>query len=57
MSSKKSTSEYDVPYYVSDNSKVKKIYNWEPKKKIVHIIQDMYKWMVINKKILKKYIK
>jgi len=57
MSSKKSTSEYDVPYYVSDNSKVKKIYNWEPKKKIVHTIQDMYKWMVINKKILMKYIK
>ena len=57
ISSKKSTSEYDIPYYVTDNSKVKKIYKWNPKKKILHIIQDMYKWMLSNKKILKKYIK
>ena len=57
ISSKRSTSEYDIPYYVTDNSKVKKIYKWNPKKKILHIIQDMYKWMLSNKKILKKYIK
>ena len=57
ISSKKSTSVYDIPYYVTDNSKVKKIYKWNPKKKILHIIQDMYKWMLSNKKILKKYIK
>ena len=55
--SKKSTSDYDIPYYVTDNSKVKKIYKWHNKKKILHIIQDMYKWMQSNKKILKKYIK
>ena len=55
--SKKSTSVYDIPYYVTDNSKVKKIYQWDPKKKILHIIQDMYKWMLSNKKTLKKYIK
>ena len=57
ISSKKSTSEYVIPYYVTDNTKVKKIYKWEPKKKILHIIQDMYKWMLSNKKKLKKYIK
>ena len=57
LSSKKSTSKYDIPYYVTDNSKVKKIYKWDNKKKILHIIQDMYKWMQSNKKILKKYIK
>ena len=57
ISSKKSTSEYDIPYYVTDNSKVYKIYKWKPEKKILHIIQDMYKWMLSNKKILKKYIK
>jgi len=57
ISSKKSTSEYDIPYYVTDNSKVKKIYKWDPQKKILHIIQDMYKWMLSNKKKLKKYIK
>ena len=57
ISSKKTTSEYDIPYYVTDNSKVKKIYKWDNKKKILHIIQDMYKWMKSNKKVLKKYIK
>ena len=55
--SKKKTSEYDVPYYVTDNSKVKKIYKWSPKKSFLHIIQDVYKWMFNNKKMLKKYIK
>ena len=56
ISSKKKTSEYDIPYYVTDNSKVKKIYKWIPEKKILHIIQDMYKWMFSNKKVLTKYI-
>ncbi len=55
--SKKNTSEYDVPYYTTDNSKVKKIYNWKPEKKILHIMKDMYKWMLFNKKKLTKYIK
>jgi len=55
--SKKKTSEYDIPYYVTDNSKVKKIYKWIPKKKVLHTIQDVYKWMTSNKKLLKKYIK
>ena len=54
--SKKKTSEYDIPYYVTDNSKVQKIYKWKPEKKILHIVQDMYKWMILNQKILRKYI-
>ena len=54
--SKKTTSEYDIPYYVTDNSKVKKIYNWNPEKKISDIVKDIYKWMLLNKKVLKKYI-
>ena len=54
--SKKNTSEYDIPCYITDNSKAKKIYKWSPKKKIFHIIQDVYKWMQLNKKILRKYI-
>ena len=54
--SKKATSKYDIPYYVTDNSKVRKIYNWNPKKRISDIVKDVYKWMFINKKVLKKYI-
>ena len=56
MFSKKNTSEYDIPYYVTDNSKVQKMYKWKPKKTIFHIVQDIYEWMLSNKKILKKYI-
>ena len=54
--SKKNTSIYDIPYYVTDNFKVKKIYKWNPKKKISDIIKDIYEWMLPNKKKLKKYI-
>ena len=54
--SKKNTSDYDIPYYVTNNSKVQRIYKWKPKKDIVHIIQDIYEWMQFNKKILKKHI-
>ena len=55
--SEKNTSEYDIPYYVTNNSKVNKIYNWYPQKRIFNIIKDIYNWMISNKKILKKYIK
>ena len=56
ISSIKKTSEYDIPYYITNNSKVKKIYKWTPTKSFLHIIQDVYIWMLSNKKILKKYI-
>ena len=57
ISSKKITSNYDIPYYITSNSKVRKLYKWGPKKSFLHIIQDVYKWMISNKKILKKYIR
>jgi len=53
----KKTSNYDIPYYTTNNSKVSKIYKWKPKIKIYSIVQDIYKWMSLNKKILKNYIK
>jgi len=57
ISPKKNTSIYDIPYYVTDNSKVKKIYKWFPKKNFLHIVTDLYEWMVMNKRTLKRYIK
>jgi len=57
ITSKKKTSVYDIPYYVTDNKKVKKIYNWEPKKSFLDIMNDVYRWMNLNKIVLKKYIK
>ena len=54
--SKKNTSEYDIPYYVTDNSKVQKMYKWKPRKRIFQIVRDIYEWMIPNRKKLKKYI-
>ena len=49
------TSSYDVPYYVSDNSKIKKIYKWQPSKNIKKILEDVYFWILNNKKIGKYF--
>jgi len=57
ISSIKKTSIYDIFSYITNNKKVKKKYNWEPKINFLQIVKDVYKWMLSNKKILKKYIK
>ena len=48
----KKTSIYDIPYYITDNTFIKKTYNWSPKKNISDIVHDTYKWLVKNKKQL-----
>ena len=53
FSSIKKTSIYDIPYFVSDNSKVSKLYKWKPNKNIDDIISDTYFWMKFNIKKLK----
>ena len=50
------TSIYDIPYYCSSNQKVKKIYNWKPKKNIFDIVKDTYDWQKKEYKILKRYL-
>ena len=54
--SNKNTSEYDIPFYITNNSKIQKMYKWKPKKNISHIVEDLCSWMRSNKKLLKKYI-
>tara|TARA_B100000963_G_scaffold358848_1_gene384546 strand:- start:6414 stop:7439 length:1026 start_codon:yes stop_codon:yes gene_type:complete len=49
----KNTSIFDIPFFVSDNSKIKKYYNWQPSKSIDMILNDIYKWLIKNKKIRK----
>jgi len=51
----KKTSIYDIPYYVSNNNYVSKIYQWRPKKNMSNIIEDIYFWTLKNKNNLKKY--
>ena len=49
------TSNYDIPYYVTDNKKVTRIYDWKPKKSINTLLKDLYDWMVNNKKLINKF--
>ncbi len=50
----KKTSVFDIPYFVTDNNKIKKIYDWAPSKSIDQILKDVIYWL-INFKYLKKY--
>ena len=45
------TSDFDIPYYVTDNKKIKKFYNWLPAKNINNIISDIYFWLISDQKI------
>ena len=56
ISSNKRTSIYDIPIYITDNTKISKTYGWKPKKNIFEIVNDTYKWLKKNKLILKKYL-
>ena len=49
------TSIYDIPYFVTDNKKIKKFYNWRPKKNINQILEDIFIWLQKDKMILKYF--
>ncbi len=51
----KKTSKFDIPYYITDNSKIKKIYKWKPKMSINKILNDIYTWLVNYKKVIKYF--
>lgn len=52
----KKTRYGDIPYYVTDNSKITKISGWKPKKNIKKTIYDIYKWVTDNKNLIKRLI-
>tara|TARA_B100001057_G_scaffold494129_1_gene590064 strand:+ start:83 stop:1108 length:1026 start_codon:yes stop_codon:yes gene_type:complete len=47
----KKTSVFDIPYFVTDNSKVFNFYKWKPSNNIDLILNDIYKWLMKNKKL------
>lgn len=47
----KKTSIFDIPYFVTDNKKITKFYNWKPLIGIDQILKDVRKWLTENKKI------
>ena len=53
---KSKTSIYDIPYYITDNKKIKKTYKWTPKKNMDEIVKDTYNWLSKNKIQLSKFL-
>jgi CDP-paratose 2-epimerase len=53
ISKKTKTSTFDIPYYVTDNSKVYKFYNWKPSHSIDRLLNDIYKWLIKNQNFKK----
>ena len=47
----KKTSRFDIPYFVTDNKKISKFYNWKPIMSVDKILRDVQKWLIDNKKI------
>ena len=47
------TREADIPFYVSDNTKVKNETQWEPTRNVPKIIEDILHWLKENEIILK----
>ena len=45
-----------MPPGQKDNTKVKKAYNWAPKRNIKKIVSDIYVWLKKDKKKLTKYL-
>ena len=52
---KSKTSIFDIPIYISDNSKVLKTYKWRPTRNMKTIVIDIYKWLLNNKKVWKYF--
>ena len=53
----KKTSNYDIPFYISDISKVFKFYDWKPKNNFMKILYDNFLWQKKNMSILNKYFR
>jgi CDP-paratose 2-epimerase len=51
----KKTSKYDIPFYITNNEKVSKIYSWKPLKPLNKGFEDIYNWMIQNKSSIKNF--
>jgi len=51
----KKTSNYDIPYFVTDNKKIYSFYKWRVKRNLDNIIKDTLEVLIKYKKLFKKY--
>nr|WP_255411357.1 NAD-dependent epimerase/dehydratase family protein [Halobacteriovorax sp. HLS] len=54
ISSVAETAANDIPWYVTDNTKFKTAFNWEVKKNVKDIVEDIYNWLKSNEKDVAK---
>ena len=52
---KSKTSIYDIPYYVTSISKIKKLCGWEPKVDLDKGLKQIYNWMILNREKIKDF--
>jgi CDP-paratose 2-epimerase len=45
LASQRESSSVDIPFYVSDCSKAKRVLNWEPKRRVDDIVRDIHGWL------------
>lgn len=51
------TNKFDIPIYISDNSKIKAMSEWDPKITIPEIIDEIHEWIINNYDSLKSILK
>jgi len=44
----KRTSNYDIPYYITNNSKLFRTYRWKPTISLDKTLKDIYSWLITN---------
>ena len=42
----------DIPWYITDNTRISELTGWVPKRTVTNILTDIYDWMRKNEKIL-----
>ena len=57
ISKNKKTSIYDIPYFITDNKKVSKVYKWKPKKNFKSGLEETLKWYMNNQKFFDSFSK
>ena len=53
ITNEKETTPVDIPWYVSDNEKVQKRFDWEPKHTVKDLVSDIKIWLSNNQTLLK----
>jgi CDP-paratose 2-epimerase len=50
------TRQADIPWYITNNTKITEATGWKPKRNMLNIVQDTCKWIAANEQDLKKIL-